>query len=557
MSGMIGSGVSGLMAYQRAIDVAAQNIANANTAGYVRQRVELSTQGAAVDRVGTSVGGVKVDGVRREVNEFLIEQSRTANAGAGRAEVMAAQAERIMSLLGSTSFGLDDALQDLKNAFEALAAEPASLRARDALLAELSSTVDRFTTIDDRLRQFDTEINGRLDQEVDDVNSLLEQVASLNDKVFRLSITTGVNPSGALDERDRLLDKLSTRLGFKITTEHDGTATVKTMDDRLLVKGSAAATLSTVAGVYDPADRRLMLLPATESVSAELTAGVAGGALGGLLDSRNQITTPTRNELGRITIALQRSLNTQNAAGLNLDGAPGAALLNVGGAVVYSRTGNAGTAVLSGTVTDATKLTNADYLVTKISGSWSVTRADSGASVTVTGSGPLVFDGLSVAITGTATTGDSFLLRPTRDAVDGNGGTRFSVATNDPRVIAAALNGLAETPPIAFGVGDNTNAIALAATIVDGFFDGGKSSVIDISARLANRVGAQARSSQLSFEVQKLSVDEINRQRSDLHGVSLDEEAANLMRYQQAYQASASVIRVANELFDELLGATR
>lgn len=551
MSGMIHSGLSGLMAYQRAIDVAAQNIANANTEGYVRQKVELSTQYAPVDRFGTSVGGVKVDGVRREVNEFLIEQSRTANAGAGRAEVMAGQAERITSLLGNTSFGLDDALQSLKNAFDALAAEPASIRARDALLTEMASTVDRFTVIDDRLRQFDLEINGRVGQEVADVNMLLGQVASLNEKIFQSSITTGINPSNVLDERDRLLDKLSTRLGFKISTETNGTLTIKTLDNRLLVKGSAAATLSVANGVYDPDDQRIMLLEANGTVTTDFTSGVTGGALGGFIDSRNQIIAPARNEIGRVTVALTSALNSQNAQGLDLEGTVGGALFTVGGPSVYASTTNVGTGSLGATIVNVAALTGTDYLVSKSATGWTVTKADSGAAVTVTGTGPLNFDGLSVTISGTASTGDSFLLRPTRDAIAGSGGTGFELANVSAREIAAAKN---EAP---FGAGDNRNALALAANLVGGLLDSGKTSVIDATARLASRVGSQARSSQLSYEVQKLAVDETNKQRSDLYGVSLDEEAANLMRYQQAYQASASVIRVANELFDELLGATR
>jgi flagellar hook-associated protein 1 FlgK len=104
-------------------------------------------------------------------------------------------------------------------------------------------------------------------------------------------------------------------------------------------------------------------------------------------------------------------------------------------------------------------------------------------------------------------------------------------------------------------VGDNRNALELIKVFDKGVLDGAKTSVLEATARLANKVGSQARSAEITYDVQKLAVDEANRQRSDIYGVSLDEEAANLMRFQQAYQASASVIRAANELFDVLLGA--
>jgi flagellar hook-associated protein 1 FlgK len=126
--------------------------------------------------------------------------------------------------------------------------------------------------------------------------------------------------------------------------------------------------------------------------------------------------------------------------------------------------------------------------------------------------------------------------------------TGLAAATTDPRKIAARTDSSA-------GVGDNRNALELIKVFDKGVLDGAKTSVLEATARLANKVGSQARSAEITYDVQKLAVDEANRQRSDIYGVSLDEEAANLMRFQQAYQASASVIRAANELFDVLLGA--
>lgn len=547
MSNMISSSLSGLIAYQRAIDVAAQNIANANTEGYVRQRVELSTQYAPVDRYRTSTGGVKVDGVRREVNEFLITHVRTAAAAAGRAEVMAEQAGDIAALIGSASLGPDQALQSLKNAFNALATEPSSLRARDSLLTELETTVERLRTIDDRLRAADTAINGYLDNEVGEVNLLLKQVASLNDTLFRGNLTSGVSPSHVLDERDRLLDKLAFKLGIKVNVETNDTVTVRSLGGDLLVKGAAAATLSSAAGSHDVAERRIMLRSADGS-SLDITTGLAGGNLGGLVDARQQLIIPARNELGRLAIALAQSLNAQNRAGIDLDGVAGADLLTSGPPVVLPGSGNSvGTppvivvATVSGSVG---QLTPADYLLTKTDEGWSVTRTDTGTSVTPSSLSPLAFDGVIVQITaGAVVTGDSFLVRPTHDALAG-----LAVTMTDARQLATRADATA-------GLGDNRNALELLKVFDKGVLDGTKTSVVEGTTRLVNRVGSLARSAELTHGVQQLSVEEANRQRSDLYGVSLDEEAANLMRYQQAYQASASVIRAANELFDVLLGA--
>lgn len=545
MSNMITSGVSALMAYQRAIDVAAQNIANANTDGYVRQRVELSTRYAPVDRFGASTGGVKVDGVRREVNQFLIEHARSAASAAGRAEVMLEQSAGISALLSSSAVGPDVVLQRLKNAFGALSAEPSSIRARDSLLSELGSFVDRLRTVDERLQAADAAINGYIRNEVGEVNLLLSQVAELNAKLFQSKITTGGSPSHVLDERDRLLDKLSFKLGITVKTEADDSVTVKTVDGKLLVKGSATATLNVVAGTYDPAEVRVTLRSA-DGIDSELSTALAGGALGGLIDARTQITTPVRNELGRVAIALAQSLNAQNAEGVDLDNMPGAALLRLGGPLVFGGTQNSDPNAVVGVVVDspATLLTSADYLITKTASGWDVKRADTGATVSPSSIAPLKFDGLSVTLeSGSVAEGDSFLIRPTHGAL-----AELGTAISDSRKFATRAD-------ISAGVGDNSNALELIKIFDRALLDGSKTSLLESTARLANRVGAQARSAELSYDIQKIAVDEANRQRSDLYGVSLDEEAANLMRYQQAYQASAAVIRSANELFDVLLGA--
>lgn len=556
MSNMITSGMSGLIAYQRAIDVAAQNIANANTDGYVRQRVELSTQYAPVDLYGSSIGGVKVDGIRREVNQYLIDQSRVARSGAGRAEVMATQAQRITSLLGSTLVGLDDALQSLQIGFEALSVEPSSLRARDALLNDLGSMIDRFKVVDSRLRQFDAEINGRLDDEVTEVNQLLTQLGQLNEKVFRSGITVGISPANVLDERDRLLDKLSAKLGFNVSVEANQTVTVKSIDGRLLVKGSEAARLSVEDGLYDAAESRIFLSAVGSATPADFTNGLAGGSLGGLIDARAQLTSTTRNEAGRIAVGLVAALNAQHQAGRDLGGVLGGSLLAVGAPQTFASStnssGSVGVALAVQVSVPPASLTAADFVISRTATGWQVSQADTGVVVPHSGNGtagsPLQFGGLSVVVggTGTVATGDSFLVQATRSAIGG-----LERSFSDPKLLAAARSDLP------FGASDNENALKLSQALTTGYLDSGKTSLLDAASRLSSRVGSQARSAQLALDVQNLAVEETTRQRSDLYGVSLDEEAANLMRFQQAYQASAAVIRVANELFDELLGATR
>jgi flagellar hook-associated protein 1 len=106
------------------------------------------------------------------------------------------------------------------------------------------------------------------------------------------------------------------------------------------------------------------------------------------------------------------------------------------------------------------------------------------------------------------------------------------------------------------GVGDNRNALALSSVLGQGLFSGGTESLNASSSRLVGRVGVQANQAQVSRDAQQIVLDDTVSANEQVTGVNLDEEAANMLRYQQAYQAAAQMIRVTQELFDSLLNAT-
>jgi flagellar hook-associated protein 1 FlgK len=110
------------------------------------------------------------------------------------------------------------------------------------------------------------------------------------------------------------------------------------------------------------------------------------------------------------------------------------------------------------------------------------------------------------------------------------------------------------TPP---GSGDNGNALALARLANTGFLDGGQVSVDQLSARLIASVGASALRTSQDLEVQSALREQAEADVEGVSGVNLDEEAANLLRYQQAYQAATKIIGVSDELFRTLLGMLR
>jgi len=107
------------------------------------------------------------------------------------------------------------------------------------------------------------------------------------------------------------------------------------------------------------------------------------------------------------------------------------------------------------------------------------------------------------------------------------------------------------------GVGDNRNALALADIFDAKLMDDGTESVNDAYRRLVGDVGATTRQSEMAGAAQGRMLERSLAERDAISGVNLDEEAANLVRYQQAYQAAAQVVAAANEMFQTLLNATR
>src|SRR4051812_9092238 len=136
MADLFGIGLSALLAQQRALATTSNNVANASTPGYSRQRTELSerpTQQLGNDFVGT---GVAAGLNRRITDDLMLEQVRTASTGSKRADALADLATTLDNLLGSDNTGLNATLQSFTNALHDVANDPSSLAARQSLLSE-------------------------------------------------------------------------------------------------------------------------------------------------------------------------------------------------------------------------------------------------------------------------------------------------------------------------------------------------------------------------------------------------------------------------------------
>jgi flagellar hook-associated protein 1 FlgK len=545
MSGALSTGLSGLLAYQRAINVHSQNIANVNTEGYVRQRVELIAQRNSSALTGSA--GVSVAQIRRDVNNYLLEQGRSSQSAATRSELMASKADQLVGLVASTDYGLDETLRELRNSFESLATEPTSTIIREEVFTRLQTTIDRLKTMDARMAEFEFEIEARVGEEVSRVNALTQQIANLNAEIARQGIGGRDVSPALLDARDRATQDLADKVGIRATERQDGTTSISTVGGLLLVNGTTAATLARVNDPREPTRGRIALQ--TGGQSTDITREMTGGVIGGLLDTRSQLIETTRNELGRLAAVVVTTLNERNAAGDDKNGNPGAALFSMGVPSVRPASTNTGSATVSVTLDSVHELTASDYIIERAGATWTIRRLSDDSTVTPTGAGtnadPWIFDGLSVAIdTGAPASGDSFLLRPTRSLIEG-----IAVSITSGSQLAAAARDTA--------AGNNQNAFSLVGVFEEKLLESNTRSITEMSLRLTTRLASARDAAALARDVQQQAASEARSEFGDRYGVNLDEEAAELLRYQQAYQASAQVIRIANELFDSLLDAAR
>ncbi len=636
MADLLNTSISGLLAFQRALDTTSHNITNANTVGYSRQLPELMTRQAQQSGNGWVGNGVDVSTIKRSYDDFLSGQARSASSSFNHANTYATQAGRINNLFGNSTTGLSASLQNFVNSMQSVADTPTSIPARQTLLSQAQTLVDRLKSYDDSLRSFDAQVNATLSTEANTITSIAHSLAQLNQQITSGYAQMGQPPNDLLDQRDRLINELSTHINVSVVPQGDNSVSVFIGNGQPLVVGQTAATVVATADPYDPTRNLIAVRSAHGEI--DITNSLTGGTLGGVLDFRAQMLDPARNTIGRMSVAIAEVVNEQHALGLDLHGRPGQDVFTVGGVGVRAHANNQGSSAATVTRIDgqAGALTASDYLLTYSSSGWSLRRQDNGAAVPMTGSGapgdPFVAHGLSIEVSGTPAVGDRLLIQPTAGAV-----SAMRVAINDPTEIAAAspiVSGatagnrgsgviavgdvtsranlpLATPVTITFidatqyqisgdptvhtydpaqgavipanpatagwsatisgnpaagdtftignnvnGTGDNRNALQLAAVMNQPVLNGGTTSLNAGAGQFISEIGVKTNQAQVTADAQKVVADEAEAALQSVSGVNLDEEAANLIRYQQAYMAIAQMIRVADTIFQSVLQAT-
>jgi flagellar hook-associated protein 1 len=451
MGDMLTTGVSGLLAFQQALDTTSNNISNASTPGYSRELVNFGTQASDVYGTGWMGNGVQVQSIQRVFDETVAGQVRSATSSYNQLNTFATQAAQIDDLLGSSSAGISTQLQNFSNAVQNVADSPTSTSARQALLSQATTLTSSLQGFDSSLQTLDTEANASIGSEATTITSLAQSIAQINQQIAAVNGQSQQQPANdLLDQRDQLITQLSSHINVTTSMQSDGTENVYIGSGQALVSGDKASTLVATPNTYDPAESDVSLQ--SDGGSVDITNNLTGGTLGGILQFRSQMIDPTRNSLGQIAVTVANAVNQQNNAGMDQNGNLGGNVFSVGGVGVDPSSANTGNATVSVTRSDPNAITTGNYQLSDSSSGWSMIRTDTGASVALTPTGTAgtyTADGMTITIGAGANAGDSYLIQPTTDAVQG-----MTVLLTSPSQIAAASPVI--TSPTAANTGTGT-----------------------------------------------------------------------------------------------------
>lgn len=442
--------LSGLTTSQQFLNVTQMNIANMNTPGYAKQRLEVKANyPAGGDMIDAKIGaGVVATNLSRIRDEMLIQQSRNQQSHVGYFE----NATRFMSDV-ETIFNEngEGSVSKLFNSFfdewEEVAKYPESLANRISLLGKAEKMVDRFNTIDKQFEVMEKELDKKISFEVDTINNTIEKIASMNKKIREV----GPNVSNSmLDERDKYLDELSKKMNIEVSYDDQNPNIVTVKAGGAVVVNDAGA--NKINGFFDQMNQEWKL------TASNVVLRPLSGSLKGELDARNQHIKAYEKDFNDMVNVFINKVNDIHRQGFGLD--------NTTGEDLFTGT-NAGSIKLN----------------------------------------------------------DSILKNPEK----------------------LGISSIADTP------GNSDMAKKLAELRDTKVMAGGNSSIVGFFNGYMIGIASNVYESQSNWEINQNVYMNVESERQRVQGVNMDEELANLMKYQHSYSANAKALQSVDRAFDTIL----
>lgn len=454
----LSTAISGLRAQQAALNTVNHNIANASTAGYSRQRVSMEGVPAGeqpsfyqASRIMPGAG-VTLQELTRLRDQFVDTQVRQQLATLGNWTARSDALARVEGLINEPSeTGLAAMADRFFASFQALARNPESTAAREAVRTSAQSLATTFQAMEQSLTQVRSDVDDTITARVAQVNDLVDQVNQVNMDIAK-GVGAGIQPNDLFDRRDVLVDQLNRIAGVAITTPAGALGKISiALGSTLLLDGTSNTTAALAVDALGNA-----------TVGGTPTT-IADGELRGLIDVRDTViggTTGYLQRLDDLAVGFITSVNAQHALGFDLTGAPGGAFFTGTGASSIG---------LAATITASTA---------------AIAASDSAANVP--------------------------------------GGSANALAI-------AQIQG---------------NAIAIGAVTAQ---------ANDFYASLVGAIGTDTDQANRFRQVHEGIVTAAQNRRDAVSGVNMDEEVADMVRFQRSYAAAARMITTMDQLLETVV----
>ena len=544
ISKILNNSISSLSAQQGLIATTSSNISNVNTPGYSRRIVQVETRGGG-NTTGLNLGnGVELGELQRQTSSFLENLLRSAVSDTKGSEVedeFMSRLEGLFSLQGGTNT-IGSALNGFFAAVDDLSVNPSSIELRANFIERANDLVNSIRDTYNTLASLQDEADRRIASEVDSVNSLCRQIADINGRI-RTAEASGTLAPDERDQRDALLQKLSEKVTFKVVEAGDGTVNVTLTNGFPLVSSTVvreievSRTPSFASGTLPPSlsGGQLNYIVydfsnggGTGHIDLSETIAEGNGTLGGLLAVRGTNAASNTSAFSGQGVLIDIAARVESVARVLL--------------TTVNRI-NVGDDNLDGS-TDRDPATPAFFDPT---------------SGDLDGNSPASYGLFSFTYAGNADTDNNGLADDLGTHGVDSYASRLKLTITNPRQVAAARDSSAGAPAAAtFAPGDGRNLEAISAlqnrdlTFVTGThsltanFGAAYDETVSTVGNLRNR-------SKVNLSVAAANQATAQSQRDEVAAVSLDEEFANLIKFQRSFEASARLIKIADQLLIELL----
>ncbi len=551
---------------QAAIQTVGNNISNVGNENYIRQRVDLATERDQKLRPGVFIGGgVQLDGIRRQIDEALEGRLRNGNSESQSADVQQQWLSRVEGIFNELSDqDLSTQMSTFFKSWNDLSNKPQDLGLRQVVLQTGSSVADWFHQMSGNIQDLRSDLNDKVRGSALKADELATKIAALNVQISASEAGLGGSANALRDQRDTDLKQLSELMDIRTVEQKNGVVNVYVGSDPLVFDGRSNG-VTTVNDTDAKGNNYTKLVFKNNGGEIQAENGQLGGmnkvreALDGTADRFDELASALTFELnkahtsgqglegftqviGATTVTDTTVALTDKTSGVRQPPASGSFVVHVKDKASGLVTSTLVKVDLDGQGAD----TSLDSLITEIDAIDGVTAVNNGGRLQISAdNAPATEISFSQDSSGVlASLGvNTFFSGTDAKTIDVN-----AILKDRPQLIAASMNG---------DSGDNQTARKIAELESASLQSLGGSTLQSSYEGMVNSIATQSSTASANAEASQAALETLQGQHESLSGVSLDEEAINLMKYQRAFQGAARLVSVVNEMMDTMLNLVR